>query len=63
MRRPSEVPPARIRAWRADGYDPDEVYARAVADEPVSTPIWHAVTTRFAALGAAVSPRTIPSPA
>ncbi|KAB8193173.1 type 1 glutamine amidotransferase [Nonomuraea phyllanthi] len=45
-----EVLPARIREWRADGFDPDEVYARAVADEPVSTPIWHRVATRFAAL-------------
>lgn len=45
-----EVLPARIREWRADGFDPDEVYARAVADEPVSTPIWHQVARRFAAL-------------
>ncbi|MFB4275639.1 type 1 glutamine amidotransferase [Nonomuraea sp. MTCD27] len=45
-----EVRPARIREWRADGFDPAEVYARAVADEPVSTPIWHRVTGRFAAL-------------
>ena len=45
-----EVLPARIREWRADGFDPDEVYARAVADEPVSTPIWHQVARRFADL-------------
>ncbi|TMR89176.1 type 1 glutamine amidotransferase [Nonomuraea basaltis] len=45
-----EVLPARIREWRANGFDPDEVYARAVADEPVSTPIWHEVARRFAAL-------------
>ncbi|TYB63825.1 type 1 glutamine amidotransferase [Nonomuraea sp. PA05] len=45
-----EVLPARIREWRAEGVDPDEVYARALADEPVSTPIWRAVTGRFAAL-------------
>ncbi|MEV4178999.1 type 1 glutamine amidotransferase [Nonomuraea sp. NPDC049709] len=45
-----EVLPARIRAWRADGFDPAEVYARAVADEPLSTPVWHRVTGRFAAL-------------
>lgn len=45
-----EVPPARIREWRADGFDPDEVYARAVADEPVSTPIWREVARRFAGL-------------
>jgi hypothetical protein len=31
-----------------DGFDPDEVYARAVADEPVSTPIWREVAARFA---------------
>lgn len=45
-----EVGPERIREWRVNGFDPAEVYARAVADEPVSTPIWHRVTTRFAAL-------------
>ncbi|MFI6707848.1 type 1 glutamine amidotransferase [Nonomuraea sp. NPDC050478] len=45
-----EVPPARIREWRADGFDPDEVYARAVADEPVSAPIWREVARRFAGL-------------
>ncbi|MEV0316585.1 type 1 glutamine amidotransferase [Nonomuraea fuscirosea] len=45
-----EVLPERMRTWQADGFDPEEVYARAVADEPVSTPIWHRVTTRFAAL-------------
>ncbi|WP_345565043.1 type 1 glutamine amidotransferase [Nonomuraea rosea] len=45
-----EVLPARIREWRAVGFDPGEVYARAVADEPVSTPVWRQVTARFAAL-------------
>ncbi|MEV0618630.1 type 1 glutamine amidotransferase [Nonomuraea sp. NPDC050404] len=45
-----EVLPARIKEWRADGFDPAEVYARAVADEPVSTPVWHRVTGRFATL-------------
>jgi GMP synthase-like glutamine amidotransferase len=45
-----EVLPARIREWRVEGFDPDEVYARAVADEPVSTPIWREVATRFAKL-------------
>ncbi|MGW0805856.1 type 1 glutamine amidotransferase [Nonomuraea sp. NPDC002799] len=45
-----EVLPARIRAWRAEGFDPEEVYARAVADEPVSTPIWREVAGRFAAI-------------
>ncbi|WP_433518140.1 type 1 glutamine amidotransferase [Nonomuraea sp. CA-143628] len=43
-----EVLPARIREWRVDGFDPGEVYARAMADEPVSTPIWREVATRFA---------------
>ncbi|MGW0203855.1 type 1 glutamine amidotransferase [Nonomuraea sp. NPDC003201] len=64
-----EVLPTRIREWSPDGFDPEEVYARAVADEPVSTPVWHRVTTRFAALttglstGApeGVSARTSPS--
>jgi GMP synthase-like glutamine amidotransferase len=50
-----EVLPARIREWRVEGFDPDEVYARAVADEPVSTPVWRTVTGRFAALVAAVA--------
>ncbi|MEU8251077.1 type 1 glutamine amidotransferase [Nonomuraea sp. NPDC048916] len=45
-----EVVPARIRQWEVAGFDPDEVYAGAVADEPVSTPIWREVTTRFAKL-------------
>ncbi|WP_049575225.1 type 1 glutamine amidotransferase [Nonomuraea sp. SBT364] len=45
-----EVVPERIREWEADGFDPDEVHARAVADEPVSTPIWREVATRFAKL-------------
>ncbi|MEU4575035.1 MULTISPECIES: type 1 glutamine amidotransferase [Nonomuraea] len=45
-----EVLPERIRQWEVDGFDPDEVYARAVADEPVSTPIWREVAARFAKL-------------
>lgn len=45
-----EVLPERIREWRVDGFDPDEVYATAVADEPVSTPIWREVALRFAKL-------------
>ncbi|NUW45461.1 type 1 glutamine amidotransferase [Nonomuraea rhodomycinica] len=45
-----EVLPERIRTWEVDGFDPDEVYAGAVADEPVSTPIWREVATRFAKL-------------
>ncbi|MER7503062.1 type 1 glutamine amidotransferase [Nonomuraea pusilla] len=43
-----EVLPARVREWEADGFDPAEVYARAVADEPVSTPVWREVAGRFA---------------
>ncbi|TDE42192.1 type 1 glutamine amidotransferase [Nonomuraea mesophila] len=63
-----EVTPERIRGWRADGFDPAEIHEQAVADEPVSTPIWRRVTARFAALvreraGVAVSSRTSPSPA
>ncbi|MGW0484972.1 type 1 glutamine amidotransferase [Nonomuraea sp. NPDC003214] len=45
-----EVLPERIRQWEVDGFDPDEVYSRAVADEPVSTPIWREVAARFAKL-------------
>jgi GMP synthase (glutamine-hydrolysing) len=45
-----EVLPERIREWEADGFDPAEVYARALADEPVSTPIWRGVARRFAEL-------------
>lgn len=45
-----EVVPERIREWRVDGFDPDEMYATAVADEPVSTPIWREVALRFAKL-------------
>lgn len=50
-----EVTPDRIPQWNADklraqGYDPDQVHARAVADEPVSTPIWREVCRRFAAV-------------
>jgi GMP synthase (glutamine-hydrolysing) len=46
-----EVVPERIRGWTPSGFDPEAVYAGAVADEPVSTPIWHQVATRFAELG------------
>ncbi|MER6949323.1 type 1 glutamine amidotransferase [Nonomuraea sp. NPDC000554] len=45
-----EVLPPRIREWEVTGFDPDEVYAQAVADEPISTPIWREVATRFAKL-------------
>ncbi|NRQ36230.1 type 1 glutamine amidotransferase [Nonomuraea sp. NN258] len=45
-----EVLPERVHEWEVDGFDPDEVYARAVADEPVSTPIWYEVTRRFSQL-------------
>ncbi|MEV4472523.1 type 1 glutamine amidotransferase [Nonomuraea salmonea] len=51
-----EVVPARIRQWEVDGFDPDEVYAQAVADEPVSTPVWRQVAGRFAALATAPGP-------
>lgn len=43
----------RIPFWnaekmRAEGFDPDEVHRRALADEPVSTPVWREVARRFA---------------
>ncbi|GAA3817065.1 hypothetical protein GCM10022226_42160 [Sphaerisporangium flaviroseum] len=50
-----EVGPERIMRWdaarsRVQGLDRDELYARAVADEPISTPAWRQVAGRFAAL-------------
>jgi GMP synthase (glutamine-hydrolysing) len=50
-----EVTPGRIRQWDASltreyGFDPDELYAAAVADEPVSSAAWREVATRFAAV-------------
>lgn len=50
-----EVTPDRIRTWNQDklreqGFDPDEVYAKAVADDPVSAPVWERVSRRFARL-------------
>lgn len=53
-----EVLPARVREWTPDGFDPEEVYAGAVADEPVSTPVWREVALRFAKV---VSARRRPS--
>ncbi|MCG5212034.1 type 1 glutamine amidotransferase [Streptosporangium sp. KLBMP 9127] len=48
-----EVTPERIPYWnlagmREQGLDPAELHARAVADEPASTPIWREVAERFA---------------
>ncbi|HEX6447217.1 MAG TPA: type 1 glutamine amidotransferase [Streptosporangiales bacterium] len=48
-----EVTADRIAQWDADklrreGHDRDEVLARALADEPVSTPVWREVCRRFA---------------
>ncbi|WP_113702913.1 type 1 glutamine amidotransferase [Nonomuraea lactucae] len=54
-----EILPERIRTWKVDGFDPDEVYAGAVADESVSTPIWHEVAGRFAHLVLRAGPRTL----
>ncbi|NUO96716.1 MAG: type 1 glutamine amidotransferase, partial [Nonomuraea sp.] len=51
-----EVLPARLREWTPDGFDPEEVYAGAVADEPVSTPVWHEVARRFAEVVSASGP-------
>jgi len=48
-----EITPADVRRWdaeelRAKGHDPEAVYAAALADEPLATPVWRAVTERFA---------------
>lgn len=48
-----EVTPERILTWNAhelrdQGFDRDVLHAQALADEPISTPIWHTVTNRFA---------------
>lgn len=48
-----EVEPARLRRWdperlRSQGFDPDTVIATAVADDPVSAPVWRTVAHRFA---------------
>jgi GMP synthase (glutamine-hydrolysing) len=49
-----EVDADRLLEWdhdrlRAQGFDKDELYRQAVADEPVAKPIWREVATRFAA--------------
>lgn len=48
-----EVLPESILNWdaeslRGQGFDRDELHRRAVADEPVSTPVWHELINRFA---------------
>ncbi|MFJ8086189.1 type 1 glutamine amidotransferase [Streptomyces sp. NPDC096205] len=48
-----EATAERIRCWdrqrlREQGVDPDELYARALTDEPASTAAWNAFTHRFA---------------
>jgi GMP synthase (glutamine-hydrolysing) len=50
-----EVRPERIRQWDADslrrqGFDPDDLYVAAMADEPISAPVWREVAGRFAAI-------------
>ncbi|WP_326823321.1 type 1 glutamine amidotransferase [Streptosporangium sp. NBC_01756] len=50
-----EIIPEWIRRWDADrlreqGFDPGELYAAALADEPLSAPAWREVALRFAAL-------------
>ncbi|MGW4638513.1 type 1 glutamine amidotransferase [Sphaerisporangium sp. NPDC004334] len=50
-----EVTPQRIRQWngeelRGQGFDREELYATAVADEPASAAAWHAVARRFASI-------------
>ncbi len=48
-----EVLPETILNWNSDvlaeqGFDRDELYRRAVADEPTSTPVWRTLIDRFA---------------
>ncbi|MFC4529220.1 type 1 glutamine amidotransferase [Sphaerisporangium dianthi] len=50
-----EVTSERIRQWdaaelRGQGFDREELYAAAVADEPAATAAWHEVARRFASL-------------
>ncbi|WP_326614300.1 type 1 glutamine amidotransferase [Streptomyces scopuliridis] len=50
-----EAVAADVRGWdrdwlRARGFDPDRLYDRAVADEPVSSAAWAAFTRRFAGI-------------
>lgn len=50
-----EAVPERILHWNSDrlrdqGYDRQELYAKAVADEPLSTPVWRLVAERFAGI-------------
>lgn len=50
-----EISPDRVRAWKPDrlreqGFDPDEVYAKAVADDPIAKRIWQTVVERFASI-------------
>lgn len=47
---PAGIPQGNADTMRAQGFDPDEVHRRAVADEPVSTPVWREVARRFAAV-------------
>lgn len=48
-----ETLPESILNWNADslskqGFDRDQLYKQAVADEPVSTPVWRKMVDRFA---------------
>jgi GMP synthase (glutamine-hydrolysing) len=48
-----EVRPDSILTWKpetlaAQGFDRDQLHAQALADEPVSTPLWRTLTQRFA---------------
>lgn len=50
-----EVTPDRLLGWDRDrligqGFDPEELCATAIADEPVSTPLWRGMAARFAAV-------------
>ncbi|HEY6737987.1 MAG TPA: type 1 glutamine amidotransferase [Actinopolymorphaceae bacterium] len=55
-----EVAPERLRRWdserlRAQGLDPETLYATAVADDAQAAPAWHTVIDRFAAVVAATA--------
>lgn len=50
-----EIDPERVRKWdeeplRRQGFDPEQVYARAEADDEVAREVWERVTRRFAAV-------------
>lgn len=49
-----EISPERVRAWnpeplREQGFDPEQIYAQAEADDEAASEVWETVTRRFAA--------------